>query len=82
MVFIGVVQQTGWDAEALEGVEGGQPLGLDDRPRAALTDLRPDVVGLSVRNIDDTAWPESASYLPELERVAAMGGRCPDAFGS
>ncbi|MEN8150339.1 MAG: radical SAM protein [Planctomycetota bacterium] len=49
---------------------------IEDDPeaalRAALESLRPDLVGLTVRNIDNTSWPESVSFLPALERVAAI----------
>ncbi len=32
-----------------------------------LTELRPTLVGLSFRNVDDCFWPSGKSFLPELE---------------
>lgn len=33
--------------------------------------LRPDVIGLSLRNVDNCAWPDTVSYLPHYQRVVA-----------
>lgn len=37
---------------------------------AAITSFRPDVVGLSIRNIDDVCWPKAHSYVPYYRRIA------------
>lgn len=42
---------------------------------------RPDVVGLSLRNIDDVAWPRAHSYLPHYRRlVDVIRGTAPGAL--
>ncbi|MCC6465768.1 MAG: cobalamin-dependent protein [Planctomycetes bacterium] len=41
-----------------------------DRLAAELRDFQPEVVGLSLRNIDDVAWPRAHSYLPHYRRLA------------
>ncbi len=33
--------------------------------------LRPDVIGLSMRNVDNCAFPDTVSYLPHYRRVVA-----------
>ena len=38
---------------------------------AAVGGHRPDVVGLSLRNVDNCAWPDTVSYLPHYRRVVA-----------
>jgi radical SAM superfamily enzyme YgiQ (UPF0313 family) len=42
---------------------------VDGALRSAIEDFAPDVVGLSVRNIDDVAYPKSTSYLGLYRRV-------------
>ena len=37
----------------------------------AIRDHRPDVIGLSLRNVDNCAYPDTVSYLPLYRRVAA-----------
>ena len=48
--------------------------GLYRRPlaalRAELTEWRPDVVGLSLRNADNAAWPYTNTYTDWYARVA------------
>jgi len=44
--------------EDLEGALGG-----------AISDFSPEVIGLSLRNIDNVAYPESVSYLPFYRKV-------------
>jgi len=39
--------------------------------RAALTDFRPDAVGLSLRNADNCAWPHTRTYTGWYTRVVA-----------
>lgn len=36
----------------------------------AIASFRPDVVGLSIRNIDDVCWPKAHSYVPYYQRLA------------
>jgi radical SAM superfamily enzyme YgiQ (UPF0313 family) len=31
--------------------------------------LRPDVIGVALRNVDNCAWPDTVSYLPHYRRV-------------
>lgn len=35
----------------------------------AIADVRPDVVGLALRNVDNCAYPDTVSYLPHYRRV-------------
>lgn len=35
-----------------------------------LADFKPEVVGLSIRNVDDVCWPRANSYLPHYLRLA------------
>lgn len=39
--------------------------------KAAVAGHRPDVVGLSMRNVDNCAYPDTVSYTPHYARVAA-----------
>ena len=38
---------------------------------AAVRAHRPEVIGLSLRNVDNCAWPDTVSYLPHYRRVVA-----------
>jgi radical SAM superfamily enzyme YgiQ (UPF0313 family) len=38
---------------------------------SALRDVRPEVVGISLRNVDNCAFPGTVSYLPHYRRVVA-----------
>jgi radical SAM superfamily enzyme YgiQ (UPF0313 family) len=38
----------------------------------AVEDFPPDVVGISLRNLDNLTYPSSLSYLPELEETVAI----------
>lgn len=51
--------------------------GEDPRETAGLVaDRSPAAVGLSLRNLDNVSWPDSASYLPEARRfVEALKSR-------
>ena len=41
-----------------------------------LREVRPELVGLSIRNIDNAAFPEAVSYLPFVcDTVATILGR-------
>ncbi len=35
----------------------------------AVAGVRPDVIGVSLRNVDNCAWPDTISYLPHYRRV-------------
>src|SRR5215470_3646977 len=37
----------------------------------AVADARPDVVGVSLRNVDNCAFPDTVSYLPHYRRVVS-----------
>lgn len=50
------------DLLQLGGWEGLEPI-LAARP--------PDRIGVSVRNVDNLSWPDTVSYLPELDRGMA-----------
>jgi radical SAM superfamily enzyme YgiQ (UPF0313 family) len=39
---------------------------------AAIDSFQPDVVGLSIRNIDDVCWPKANSYVPYYRRLAEV----------
>lgn len=50
------------------------------RLAGAIAGFRPDVVGLSMRNVDDVAWPAAHSYLPHYRRcVEIIRAAAPDA---
>jgi len=54
-------------------------LGLDTNPDAALVNFfqqkQPSLVGLTLRNADDSFWPSAASFVEELrDRVSAVRG--------
>ena len=36
---------------------------------AAVADVRPEAIGLSLRNVDNCAWPDTVSYLPHYRHV-------------
>jgi hypothetical protein len=38
---------------------------------AAVGEHRPEVIGVSLRNVDNCAWPDTVSYLPHYQRVVA-----------
>ena len=40
--------------------------------KEAVRTLKPQVVGLSIKNIDNAAFPHSTSYLPEISAVVKM----------
>ncbi len=40
--------------------------------RHAIASFQPEVIGLSLRNVDDVAWPRATSYLPHYRAVAAV----------
>ena len=37
--------------------------------RRAIVGVAPDVIGVSLRNVDNCAWPDTVSYLPHYRRV-------------
>jgi radical SAM superfamily enzyme YgiQ (UPF0313 family) len=41
-----------------------------------IADFPPDVIGISLRNLDNLTYPPSISYLPELEETIAIIRRC------
>lgn len=43
------------------------------------TDRRPELVGVSFRNVDDCFWPGGGYYVPELQRLVALIRRHSDA---
>ncbi|MBN2477467.1 MAG: cobalamin-dependent protein [Pirellulales bacterium] len=66
----GAVRRAGIDVEVLD-------LGLAEDPHAAMAQHfarhQPQLVGLSLRNVDDCFWPSGASFLPGLcDTVAAL----------
>jgi len=42
---------------------------IEDALQGALTDFSAEAIGLSLRNVDNVAYPESVSYLPLYKRV-------------
>jgi radical SAM superfamily enzyme YgiQ (UPF0313 family) len=42
---------------------------VDAAVAAAVADVRPDVIGLGLRNVDNCAYPDTVSYLPHYCRV-------------
>jgi len=42
----------------------------------SVADFPPDVIGISLRNLDNLTYPPSLSYLPELEETIAIVRRC------
>lgn len=45
--------------------------GFDAALAARVCEIQPDMVGLSMRNVDSAAWPRWVSYLAHYERAAA-----------
>jgi hypothetical protein len=64
----GALERAGHDVRLLD-------LGLAASPlrslRRAVRELRPAVVGLSLRNADNAAWPCTRTYLPWYARLSA-----------
>ena len=64
----GALERAGHDVRLLD-------LGLTAAPlralRRAVDELRPSVVGLSLRNADNASWPCTRTYLPWYGRLAA-----------
>ncbi|HLK12189.1 MAG TPA: cobalamin-dependent protein [Candidatus Binatia bacterium] len=44
---------------------------VDAAVGAAIAALRPDAIGLSLRNVDNCAYPDTVDYLPHYRRVVA-----------
>ena len=42
---------------------------VDADVAAAVAEHRPEVIGLSLRNVDNCAYPDTVSYLPHYRRV-------------
>jgi radical SAM superfamily enzyme YgiQ (UPF0313 family) len=42
----------------------------------SVKDVSPDMIGISLRNLDNLTYPTSVSYLPELEETIAIVRRC------
>lgn len=40
--------------------------------RVVIAHFQPDVIGLSIRNIDDVCWPRARSYLPYYQQLAEV----------
>ena len=72
----GAVQRAGFQAELLD-------LSLGDQAETPLAGYfsrcRPDLVGLSFRNLDDCFWPSAQSFLPTLQQDVATIRRLTDA---
>src|SRR5262245_48586492 len=45
--------------------------GIENEVAAAVAAHRPDVIGVSLRNVDNCAYPDTVSYLPHYRRVVA-----------
>jgi radical SAM superfamily enzyme YgiQ (UPF0313 family) len=45
---------------------------LEEELRNQISRWRPDLIGLSLRNLDNLTYPTSLSYLPEAEEVIAL----------
>src|SRR5262245_39301589 len=45
--------------------------GIESEVAAAVAAHRPDVIGVSLRNVDNCAHPDTVSYLPHYRRVVA-----------
>jgi radical SAM superfamily enzyme YgiQ (UPF0313 family) len=42
---------------------------VDAALQRAISDMRPDVIGIALRNVDNCAYPDTVSYLPHYRRV-------------
>jgi len=62
------VAATGHDVEVLDLCFSDD---VDADVRAVVSAHRPDVVGLSMRNVDNCAFPDTVSYTPHYARVVA-----------
>ncbi len=63
----GALRPSGTEVRVLDLLLEADPDAAID---AALSGFRPGVVGLSIRNLDDTSWPASRSFLPEAVAVS------------
>jgi radical SAM superfamily enzyme YgiQ (UPF0313 family) len=45
---------------------------IEDDVMRIVADFLPDVIGISLRNLDNLTYPSSLSYLPELEQAVAI----------
>lgn len=64
-----VAREAGHDVDLFDGGFCGAD--LHDALRARIASFRPDAIGLSLRNVDDTSWPRATSYLPAHRAAAA-----------
>lgn len=70
------VREAGWEVELVDlALAEDADAELDRRLRAS----RPELVGLSFRNVDDCFWPSAQSFLPVLQRDVAAVRRRTDA---
>jgi radical SAM superfamily enzyme YgiQ (UPF0313 family) len=45
---------------------------VEEEMKVEISRWRPDLIGLSLRNLDNLTYPTSLSYLPELEEVVTL----------
>ena len=62
----GAARQAGLEVDVLDLCLADDP---DALPAGYFADHRPDLVGLSFRNVDDCFWPGGAWFVPELEQL-------------
>ena len=72
----GAARRAGIEVEVLD-------LCLAEQPQAALAGYfaahRPELLGLSLRNVDDCFWPSAAWFVPELREIVAAVRAATDA---
>ena len=69
-------RQAGHDVAAADLCFGRRPL---ETLRRTIRTFRPDAVGLSLRNVDNAAWPRTTDYLDWHRQVVATVRRSSDA---
>ena len=65
----GAVRRAGLEADLVDLCLAAD---VDQALREHFDQCRPDLVGLTFRNVDDCFWPSGQSFLPELKRCVAQ----------
>ncbi len=69
-------RQAGIDVQLVDLCLADDP---DEAVQRHFSQHRPELVGLSFRNVDDCFWPSGQSFLPELQQTIAAVRRLTDA---
>lgn len=72
----GALERAGIDFELIDLTWADEPAEI---VAGHFRSARPELVGLSLRNVDDSFWPSACSFLPQLEAVVQTVRRYSDA---